>query len=443
MRSVKPFLFLLITFLPSLASALGLTELIEGALNYHPSIIQQKELQSASLKGLDSAKWQYFPTPSISLDAVSTSDKDQSYSGDDYAIRLGLNQPLYTGGRISAGVAAAEANIVAANAGLAQSAEDVSLQMVQSYGDWLSAHLKGLAWAKSIATHEKLKNQVKRRTEAGIATLSDLSLAKGRLESNHADAATVFAEEAVSITHLEELFGHVIKIKELRSSKPFPIELAADIVALENAALINNPAMLTARATVLNAEADVKLQKTSLKPDVSLRLEHQHGNTSYDSARDSENRLFLIAGSRFGAGLSSFSAIDQSLIRKNAALAQLNSTRVRLRRIVQSDYALLQSFQVRINALEASLQTAIEVSESYSRQFLVGRKSWLDVMNAARDLVGIEVQLADAKSAEVFVSWRLSIIALGLDATLAEVAKSQQLSASDTTFDLSGNNNNE
>ena len=72
MRSVKPFLFLLITFLPSLASALGLTELIEGALNYHPSIIQQKELQSASLKGLDSAKWQYFPTPSISLDAVST-----------------------------------------------------------------------------------------------------------------------------------------------------------------------------------------------------------------------------------------------------------------------------------------------------------------------------------------------------------------------------------
>jgi len=56
MRSVKPFLFLLITFLPSLASALGLTELIEGALNYHPSIIQQKELQSASLKGLDSAK---------------------------------------------------------------------------------------------------------------------------------------------------------------------------------------------------------------------------------------------------------------------------------------------------------------------------------------------------------------------------------------------------
>ena len=116
---------------------------------------------------------------------------------------------------------------------------------------------------------------------------------------------------------------------------------------------------------------------------------------------------------------------------------------MRLRRIVQSDYALLQSFQVRINALEASLQTAIEVSESYSRQFLVGRKSWLDVMNAARDLVGIEVQLADAKSAEVFVSWRLSIIALGLDATLAEVAKSQQLSASDTTFDLSGNNNNE
>lgn len=107
-------------------------------------------------------------------------------------------------------------------------------------------------------------------------------------------------------------------------------------------------------------------------------------------------------------------------------LSQLASTEIQLRRTIQSDYALLQSFQTRINALEESLETAIKVSDSYNRQFLVGRKSWLDVMNTARDLIIIETQLVDAKSAEVVVSWRLYITALGLDAALAEAEQIEQ-----------------
>ena len=427
MRAIKSYLFLLTLLSPSFANALGVPELIKGALNYHPSISQQKDLRAANLKGLEAAKWEYFPTPSISLDGVDASKEDPNYAGkDDYAIRLGLSQPLYTGGKIAAGVQSVEAGIASSDASLTQTYEDVSLQIVEAYGNWLTAHLTGLAQAKSIAVHEKLKKQVERRTEAGIATVSDLLLAKGRLQSNYADAATVISSEAIALTSLEALFGRPITAEELRLSEPFALKTDADVSLLEQVALANNPAILLARADILAADADTKLQKSALKPEVSLRFEHQRGNTSIATSRHVENRLFLSVGSTLGAGLSSYSTIEESLIRKNAVLSQLASTEIQLRRTIQSDYALLQSFQTRINALEESLETAIKVSDSYNRQFLVGRKSWLDVMNTARDLIIIETQLVNAKSAEVVVSWRLYITALGLDAALAEAEQIEQ-----------------
>ena len=56
-----------------------------------------------------------------------------------------------------------------------------------------------------------------------------------------------------------------------------------------------------------------------------------------------------------------------------------------------------------------------QVFESYSRQYLAGRKSWLEVMNASREIAQGEIQLAEAQASHVVVTWRLAIVAFGLD----------------------------
>jgi adhesin transport system outer membrane protein len=67
-----------------------------------------------------------------------------------------------------------------------------------------------------------------------------------------------------------------------------------------------------------------------------------------------------------------------------------------------------------------SLKAAADVSTSYDRQFLAGRKSWLDVMNAARELAQTETQLADLQSTLVVVTWRLAAYTRGIDAVSGE-----------------------
>jgi adhesin transport system outer membrane protein len=72
----------------------------------------------------------------------------------------------------------------------------------------------------------------------------------------------------------------------------------------------------------------------------------------------------------------------------------------------------------RLESLKASLAVAAQVSDSYDRQFLAGRKTWLDVMNAARELIQTQVQIADSRATELVTSWRLVIHTQGLAAAI-------------------------
>ena len=59
--------------------------------------------------------------------------------------------------------------------------------------------------------------------------------------------------------------------------------------------------------------------------------------------------------------------------------------------------------------LQRSANLSGDISASYDRQYLVGRKSWLDLMNAVRERVQTKVQLADAEASLIGSSRRLLV----------------------------------
>lgn len=94
----------------------------------------------------------------------------------------------------------------------------------------------------------------------------------------------------------------------------------------------------------------------------------------------------------------------------SSAIALRRSEELAIRESVWSDLATLQSFALRLPALEEAERTATQVYESYQRQFLTCSKSWFDVMNSARDLQGAQLQLAEAIAGQLSVQWRLYIL---------------------------------
>ena len=411
----------LTALLPLSVHAQALEQLIASALASHPSMQGQRALVRSSEAGLDSARWQFYPTPSVSIEAAGASASDRSYQGDKQVATAGLQQPLWTGGRLTAGMDKAQAGLVSSQAALEEVRLQLGLRVVQAYGDWLAAHLKTVASEKSLATHRRLREQVTRRLAEGAAAESDLTLAVSRLEAILADVVAARVQGEVALARLGQLLGVPVQGAALAKTVASPRTLTGGVQVLLDQALAINPTLTKAKAQAQVQEAVIGERRADLSPEVYARLERQYGNYTFPNAAP-ENRIFIGLSSRFGAGLSTLSNVESARAQHAAALSEIEVQSRAVSEQVLADVALALSVASRITSIQASLRAAEAVSSSYDRQYLAGRKSWLDVMNAARELALSETQLAELQSTQVVVTWRLTAYTGGIEA-IAGVAR--------------------
>jgi adhesin transport system outer membrane protein len=402
------------------ASAQKLENLIALALSSNPLTKSQQTLVESAKVGVDSAKWQFYPTPSVSVEMANTSSSDLLYQGDKRVSIGRIQQPLWTGGRLSAGVNKAEAGLAVSQASLEEARLQLGLRVVQAYGDWLSAHLKTLANEKSLATHIRLHDQVKRRVNEGTSANSDLTLAIARLEAISAELTAVRAQGEVAIARLGQFLGNPVDAASLMKEVASPYSLTGNMQGVLEQAIDINPSIIKAQATARVQEVVIDEKRADLSPEVFVRAERQYGNYTFANGPP-ENRFFVGLTSRFGAGLSTLSGIEAARLQYTAALTDIEVQTRAVNEQVLSDYALAQSIASRIAAIYKSLSATNDVLSSYNRQFLAGRKSWLDVMNAARELTQTETQLADLHATQVVVTWRLGAYTRGIGALTEEV----------------------
>ena len=74
----------------------SLPKLMNSALLSHPSIASQRAQMQAAEIGIETAKWQYFPTPAISTERVNAATGDPFYSGDKNVTTVRLQQCVAT-----------------------------------------------------------------------------------------------------------------------------------------------------------------------------------------------------------------------------------------------------------------------------------------------------------------------------------------------------------
>lgn len=416
LRTKKAFFILLFIGFVVLAEAreetpkmhVALLELIAHAAERHPTVAAQSALFNAAQQGVSNARWQYFPTPSISVQGAKAGGADAAYSGDSRVAVLALTQPLWTGGRIEAGVDKAQAYVQGARASLAESQQQLAIRVVQAYGEWLSAHRKRAAYQVGLDQHTRLKDQVARRIHEGQAAASDLALAKSRIASLEADMAMAHTQEQVSLSRLSQLLGKPVLSTSLALSpaQPWPISLVAD--ELLNKAQNHSPTLARARSNAQAQLATIAEAKSATLPELSLRIEHQHGNFNY-SGGPQHSRAFIQINSRLGAGLSSLGAVQEAVQRHGAALADIEAQQRSLAEQVMTDHATLITTQSRRLALQTSAELSDRVLASWDRQHLSGRKTWQDLMNSAREQVQVQAQLADLEGTQLVASWRLAL----------------------------------
>ena len=108
--------------------------------------------------------------------------------------------------------------------------------------------------------------------------------------------------------------------------------------------------------------------------------------------------------------MSSRLASNATSERKNAVNEALLAMEREVTRDVKIAWREYSAAKMQVSPANVLVASTTEVMDSYLRQYTVGRKSWLDVMNAQRELLHARQALVDHQAVLNLASFKIEIL---------------------------------
>lgn len=355
----------------------GLARAADLAISRYPAIAAAEALVKATDQDVEAAKWLRYPSGSVSA----------STRGSRFYPQLQVFQPLWAGGRIDASIDRARAVREASKAELGGTAFDILLRLSQAYYGVVRGIRVGAILEQSLAEHQRLVESMERRVEQEVSPRSDLDLAKSRAAQVRQELSVVTAQRYTALQTLRELVGdpafdvNPLPTYNKRLHHPPTKELVQQAQTCD-------PSIRRLQAETLVAEADRKLSKASIYPQVGVQ---------YTYNRFEGSGVGVAVQAQTNGGLSPVAQANAAAARRNASQFRVTVAEREAREAVILDIVENTAAQAQVASSIDAAQASSNVTDSFMRQFITGRRTWLDVMNAVRESNAARITLADAE----------------------------------------------
>lgn len=407
-RSLKAYVFgVSISLAYGNVSARTLEDLLQLAMQSYPSILSRQVIRDAAQTDVTAAKLRFLPNPSFNTQRNRVQFDGGANTGQMPATNVSISQPLFLDGGIIAGYNKADAKLSAADYAVLETREEISKRLINAYAEWLKAWLKIQANQESVRLHERFASMITRRFDQGVASGVDKDLGISRLNQAIADLDTQRSQEQTALTSLSELVGEPITRADLLNeiAKHAVLPKRADGIAR---AQLQSVTVQRNKFEAEAAEQEAKEVRAQGLPQLSLQAQRQIGN-AYVPGAQGFNAVGLVVTYAPGGGLSSIASASAAMDRARAASIQVETTKRELGERLGADYNEYEFSLLKKGSLQSASSLTTDIASSYDRQYLVGRKSWLDLMNSVREQTQTKIQLAEVEGSLLAASRRLMI----------------------------------
>jgi len=334
------------------------------------------------------------------------------------AAQVGIEQPLYAGGRIAGARAAARAGAEAADAALSQSRTGLRADVAQAFGGVLAANAGLLAARRLVQSIQTATAQTRLRFKAGEVPATDVQQAEARLAEADALLAGATGQHDAMRARLARLTGLKPEVlAPLPADPPLPATLDEALAAAEAHA----PAIARAKAGLAAAQGQARMAKAEGLPQVAAYAEASsvrdqffpgyRGDLASAGVRARWN--FFASGRVRAEGQAADAGV-------RAAEARLADARGTVREMVIAGFANVRATRLAAEAALRQQQASEAALASVQQEVRVGMKPTLALLDAQRDAAQAAQQAAAAASQRAAAAWGLLALIgsdVGKDAT--------------------------
>ena len=366
---------------PALLFSESLNDLIEMSLKNKNIMASQRNIESVQ-EEYKSVKKGYLPSVSVGAGYTDVSHETAGLANNSLNSYVGISYNIYDGGKKDLTYKSYESQIIGSKEDFVSLKNEVSLNVVKYYFNYLTYYSQKEAKYKEIEQLNAQYERLKKFLDEGTTTIDEVDSMVSNIESANVELHELELNIQTIFHELEYITGRRVSINTgsyitINDEEP---ELRNDIKSLKQ----------SMQTLLINA----KSVKTANNPQVNLDntytyYDYNYDNSSYaDSALDSQNTLSVNITWNlfdFGSNNASYkSAYKSFLSSKSTYEYEKNKAEVDLS-LAKKSYEI---YKLKIKSAKAGLNAAISnynVTKSKYENGLVDNVSFLEALSNKSD----------------------------------------------------------
>lgn len=382
------------------SSAATLQDVVAGNIEQNPQVQRALQDYAAVIQEIRQARAGYYPKLDATLGyGYEWTDKE---GRDDTELnrreaRLNLNQMIFDGFATSSEVKRQEARAASRASSLKDTAQRYALDASRAYMEVLRREQLLTLAKESLYNHVTIYDQIKRRTESGMDSLASIQQAEGRLALSEVN---MLAAEN-NLRDARANYMRVVGQAAPESPEPFN---AADLTlpaSLEEAiarGLENQPVAGIAQFDVQATVAQRDAAKSRMYPRLDFEVERRW-DKNIDGVEGDDEDLTAMLRLRYNLfnGGADKARIRQTEHQIGEAQAIQRDAQRQIRESVELAWNAHEILTRQMEYLQRHVISSEETRDSYKKQFDIGQRSLLDLLDTENEVFAAKNQLADAR----------------------------------------------
>ncbi len=383
------------------AAAASLQEVVAENIEQNPQIQEALHNYAATIQGIRQAKAGYYPTIDATLGyGYEWTDKEngvQDVELNRREARLNLNQMIFDGFATSSEVDRQQAISASRASALKDQAQQYVLGSSRAYLEVLRREQLLTLAKESLYNHVKIYDQIKRRSESGMGTLASIQQAEGRLAL--AEVNMLVAEN--NLRDAKASYMRVVGQPVPESMESFDSSSMVLPESVEDAVskgLAMQPVAALAQADVEAAMAQREAAKSRMYPRLDLEVERRW-DEDVDGVEGTDEDLTAMLRLRYNLynGGGDKARIRQTEYQIGEAQAIQRDAQRQIRESVELSWNAYDTLQRQLEYLERHVISSEDTRNSYQKQFDIGQRSLLDLLDTENEVFSAKNQLAEAR----------------------------------------------
>lgn len=389
-----------------------LEQAIALTLSSNPELKSSFSQYQSRINDVDSAKGDYLPSIDLSagigyegIDPASSNSKESTDLTRKEAT-ISFSQLIWDGSSTTNNIHRNQSEAEADRYQLLADASDMALQVAKIYLDTYEAKEVLALSQDNLAIHKQIYSDIRRKAELGLGSTADVSQVEARIAKAEANLLAAQNNYYDSQSEYERYVGEapVKLIYPEVDMKPMPKELQqAQAIAYDN-----NPTVKVAQMDVVAAKYQYKQSKAPNMPTFSFEASHSlRDDAGGYTGGSSETTAMLRMNYNLYNGGS-----DQATMKSNAyQLNKAKDLREDTFRQVKAGLALswnsLQFSEKQMNFLSQHVDTVSDTVLAYQKQYQIGQRTLLDLLNSQNELFEARTDYLDAKYTHQYSKYRV------------------------------------